>query len=292
MSLVDDNQRGSFTANKEIVSLVSGMAFSFLMGAVIDYFSEIGKIRTAFLVSGIVIFVLMVLHSLTLIFTVEKEIPQRNTKDFKTTFKELFKNKNVLCVTIVFVFYYVSTYISVPFYGTYKINELGLNLKFISAITILGSASRICVSKFWGRYADKKSFAAMIEKCFMFLALAQICVVFATPTTGKILFTLYYLLHGIAMGGINSALINLIFDYVDVEKRANSLAITQAVAGVTGFVTTLLISPVISSIQKNGLSLFGMTIYAQQLVTFIALAITGFAIIYIRKVLMKINKSN
>ena len=39
MALVEDGHRGRFTANKEIVSLVIGMAFSFSMGVVVDYFS-------------------------------------------------------------------------------------------------------------------------------------------------------------------------------------------------------------------------------------------------------------
>ena len=36
MSLVDDHKRGGFTANKEIVSLIGGMVFSFAASAVID----------------------------------------------------------------------------------------------------------------------------------------------------------------------------------------------------------------------------------------------------------------
>ena len=36
------------------------------------------------------------------------------------------------------------------------------------------------------------------------------------------------------MGGINSALINLCYDYVEEEKRADALAVSLAVAGVFG----------------------------------------------------------
>lgn len=43
MSLVEDGHRGSFTANKEIVSLISGIIFSFGMGVVIDYFLRLVK---------------------------------------------------------------------------------------------------------------------------------------------------------------------------------------------------------------------------------------------------------
>lgn len=289
MSLVEDGHRGSFTANKEIISLLSGIIFSFLMGAVSDYFAEKGQIKVAFAICGGVIFLLMILHTLTMLFTVEKEIPTK-PKTKKGGLLADLKNKNVLRVTVVFLLYNVSTYASVPFYGTYKINELGMDLKVVSAIVIGGSVTRILVSKFWGKYADNKSFAAMLEKCFIFLAAAQVCAAFAVPANGTVMFILYYAIHGVAMGGINSALVNLIFDYVEPERRANSLAITQAVSGVAGFLTTLAMSSLVSAVQEGGNQLFGITVYAQQVATVISLLFTVFAIVYTRTVLIK-NKA-
>ena len=287
MSLVEDKQRGNFTANKEIISLVSGMAFTFAMGAVVDHFSETGRIRTAFVLSAVVIFILMVLHSLTMIFAVEKEIPHSPPKKLKQQLSELLKNKSVIRVTIVFILHNISTYISTPFYSTYQIGELGLSLKFVSVIVMCGSISRISVSKFWGRYADKNNFAVMLEKCFIFSGISQIFVIFAVPAIGKIFFALYYIFHGIALGGINSALINLIFDYVPIENRADSLAVTQAIAGLVGFSTTLCISPLVSYIQNNNNSIFGFPIYAQQFVSIISLVFTITAILYTRYFFIK-----
>ena len=287
MSLVEDNKRGGFTANKEIVSLVSGMIFSFLMGALIDYFREVGRIKTAFILTAVVLFLIMVCHTLTMFFAVEKETPNLPRKNLKRTIGELVKNKNILRVSIVFILYYVSYYISIPFYGTYQINELGLSLTYVSAIVMCGSISRTFVSKFWGKYADKKSFTRMIEKCFIFLGLAELCVAFAVPGNGKVMFLLYYIFQGIAFGGISNALINLVFDYVTVEQRADSLAITQAIAGSTGFITTLLISPVVSFIQNNGNKVFGLSIYAQQFVSIIALVVSISAVFYIRFIFIK-----
>ena len=287
MSLVDDHRRGSFTANKEIVSLISGMAFSFIMGAVVDRLAETGRIRYAFVVSATVIFVLMILHTLTMVFTVEKDMPTVDKKSIGKSMVETFKNKSVLQVTAIFVIYYIANYASHPFYGTYQINELGFSLKFVSALSICGSVTRVLVSKFWGRYADKKSFAAMIEKCFLFLGVSYICVILSVPSNGKIMFALYYILHGAAMGGINSALINLVFDYVVPEKRADSLAISQAAAGLSGFLTTICISPLVSTIQKNNNMIFGFHIYAQQAITVISFIGVIFAIIYIRAVIMR-----
>ena len=153
-----------------------------------------------------------------------------------------------------------------------------------------GSISRVLVSKFWGRYADKKSFAAMMEKCLIFMGIAQLFVVFASPTTGKFTFVVYYVFNGIAQGGINSALINLIYDYVHPEKRSDSLAITQAVAGIVGFLSTLCISPLVYHIQSCGISLFGVPIYAQQILSLLALLFTVFTILYNRCIIIKRKK--
>jgi hypothetical protein len=73
MSLVDDKQRGIFSANKEIISLISGIVFTFIMGRIIDYYKGTGEIRTAFLICAVCIFVVGTASLLTMIFTVETE---------------------------------------------------------------------------------------------------------------------------------------------------------------------------------------------------------------------------
>lgn len=290
MSLVENSNRGAFTANKEIISLICGMLFSFIMGALTDRFASSGKIKAAFILSAAVIFILMLLHTATLFLTVEGEADKGENGNFFTGLRELFKSKTVIKITCVFILYNVSNYASVPFYGTYQINELGLSLKTVSLLVMLGNVSRIFVSKFWGRYADRKSFAAMTERCLTVLAVSQLCALFAVPSNGKVMFALYYFFYGIAMGGINSALINLVFDYVPPEKRSDSLAVTQAVAGAVGFLTTVALSPLITYMQKNGNMIFGIHIYAQQLCTLISLLFTVIAVIYVRKIIIKIKK--
>lgn len=287
MSLVEDRNRGIFTANKEIVSLAAGMVFSFLAGTVIDRFTAAGETNTAFLVSAGVMLLLIVLHTCCMAFTVEKQMPQEPRASLGKNFRDVLSNRNLMRVTLVFVIYYIASYSSIPFYGTYQINELGFSLQFVSVLTICSSIVRILVSKFWGRYADRKSFAAMISRCLMILALAFLCAAAAVPANGKVMFALYYIFHGISMGGINSALTNLVFDYAPYEKRADSLAVCQAVAGTVGFVTTLCISPLVTYIQSSGNTLFGMPVYAQQVATVIALAFTVLTIVYVRIVLLK-----
>ena len=147
------------------------------------------------------------------------------------------------------------------------------------------------VSRFWGKYADRTSFTNMIRKCLLVLGLSYLFAACAIPTNGKIMFALYYGFHGMALGGINSALINLVFDYVSAEKRSDSLAICQAASGLAGFAATLAASPLIAYIQKNSNRLLGIPLYAQQLVSGIAFAVIVITIVYIKFVMSAGKKS-
>ena len=290
MSFVDDHHRGSFTADKEMISLISGIVFSYVMGNVIDRFNEQGRTETAFAVSALVILVLTVLHTVALLFAGDQLQTTHRKVNLVDNIKGLAGNKTILKITFVFILYYILNYASVPFYGAYCINDLGFGLKTVSVITIFGNGARILVSRFWGKYADRKSFAYMYEKSLIVLLLSFACMVFATPANGRVMYSLYVIIHGVAMGGLNSALINLIYDYVDVEKRADSLAITQAFAGLTGFLTTLAVSPFVAYVQGNDNTLFGLHIYAQQALSLLSLVLTMVTIFYVRLVVMKINK--
>lgn len=284
MSLVDDNRRGRFTANKEIVSLVIGMAFSFGMGTLVDYYRDSDRIRTAFIICAITIFILMLLHTVSMLLTPEPTValtePERSGVFYG--FRGVFKDKNILRVTVLFILWNIASYSALPFYGTYQINELGFSLQFVSVLTICSSLVRVLVSRLWGVYADRRSFARMIRLCFAVMIAGFLCAALAVPANGRIMFTLYNICHGIALGGINSALINLVFDYAAPEKRADSLALCQAVAGLSGFLATLAVSPLITLIQQNGNRLFGLPIYAQQAASIIGLLFTIIAIIYVK----------
>lgn len=286
MGVVKDGERGSFTAVKEIVSLASGMLFSFGMGKWIDTLVEKGKTREAFLVCAIVMFVLMVAHAAALFFVPADE-EQKQGYSVKAGFSTLFYNKKLRAAVMVSVLYNVAAFTIRPFLGTYEIHELGFSLAFVSLLSAVSSVSRIVISRWWGRYADRRGFAVMVEKCFLLLGGAWLCVAFASPSIGVVAMIGYGVFNGMAMGGINSAMTNLIYDYVPREQCADAIAITQAVAGVAGFLTTLLASPIVSYIQAQDDHLWGISVYAQQCLAVIALAITVIAVIFTRVALIK-----
>ena len=281
MSLVEDKRRGAFTANKEMVSLIGGMVFSFLMGYVIDNLESAGNINGAFVVCGVSIFILMLLHSATLIFSKEKPVEANEVCSVKQLLKELLTDKNLFKVILVSVLWSVVNYASTPFYGSYQIKELGFTMTFVSILSAAYAIVRTIFSRPMGKFADKYSFAKMLNICFSIALAGFIVNIFTVPANGKVLYTVYYMLYAVAMAGINSATINLIYDYVDKEKRTGALALKSTICGFAGFFTTLIVSPLVSYVQKNGNCLFGINIYAQQIVSVISAILLVVLLVYL-----------
>ena len=129
----------------------------------------------------------------------------------------------------------------------------------------------------------------MLNICFIIAMVGFAVNVFTIPSNGKIFFTAYYALYAIAMAGINSATINLIYDYVDKEKRIGALAINCTLSGFAGFFTTLCVSPLVEYIQENGNVFFGISMYAQQLVSLISVVLMVGLLVYLNLVVKKLK---
>lgn len=279
---VDASSRGRFSASMEMFSLFMGILFSYGMGAVFDHLEANGRIRTALVVMAMTITVCMLLHLLVLSF-VAKPSAQPAEKNVWQTIRSLAGSTNLRKIIGAYIAYQLVMHVAVPFYATYQLHELGFGLKTVALLTIAGNIARMLVSRFWGRYADRTSFAAMLEKCFWFLGLSFVCGALATPSNGVVMFSLYYVFHGVAMGGTNSAMTNLVFACMPEEERVGALAVCPAVGGMTGFAATLIFGAALDRMQASGgVNLFGLHIYAQQALSLVCIPLTVLAILYLR----------
>ena len=278
MSLLDDDKRGRFTAVKEIISLIMGMLFTFGTGAMIDYFEARGELRTAFILCAVTIVVLMVLHTLSMIFSVEKPMP---TPSKKASPFSILKDRDVLKLSALFSLWYIANYSTTPFLGSYQIKELGFDMTFISVMNILYSVVRSGFSFVMGAYADRKSFKSMLRLCYIFAGLGFLVNALTVPANGMILYPIFRILEAIAWAGVSSALVNLVYDYVAPERRSDAIAVTQRVSGLVGFLTTLVVGYLVNHVQQNGNSLFGIPIYAQQVCSIISTVMCAVVILYL-----------
>jgi len=288
MSFVDGHKRGVFTAKKEAVSLIIGFVFQMSMATLIDGFEARGNIRGAFIACAVVILGFSIAHTLTLVFTKDRPIPQ-NDQSLARGIRDAVTNPRIRPLLWLAVLWAIAYNISIPFYGTYTIKELGFSMSFLAVLSLLGAVARILASVFFGKYADKYSFARMLRLCYCLAGASFVFAAFARPGNGHILYTIYAILGAMSMGGINSATINLIFDHVVPEKRTLVLGMRQTVYGITGFLTSAAVTPLLQLIQGRGNRVFGLEIYAQQVLSVMAVICVILVLVYLERVVMKLR---
>lgn len=284
MGLIDDRQRGAFTAKKEIVSLLSGMAFTYAIGRMIDQMEAAGRGAQTFWACAVIVAALMLMQMACVSRIIER--PQERGSQAGglslSGLKRLLSDRGLRRIVLTFVLWHAAAGCATPFYGAYQVGELGFSMTFISALSIAYSVLRAVVSPALGRYADRHSFSRMVEMCFLVAGAGFLVNCFTVPENGRVLYTIYYCLYAVAMGGINSSITNLIFDYVKGEDRRAALALNVAAGGLAGFLATCLMSPAVSLIQRNGNALLGMRLYPAQFASAVAFVLTAILVVYVR----------
>lgn len=288
MSFVDNGERGIFTARKEAFSLVCGILFQFGMSAMIDYYEAKGNIRVSLVICALVIFLLSAGHTLSLVLAKNKVIPE-SKQPLLQQIKSVFTRKETRSLLVLSVFWAICHSVAIPFYGTYTIKELGFSMSYIAFLSLLSAVSRILASMVLGKYADKYSFAKMLRLCYCIIALGFAVAAFVRPANGHILYAVYSMLNAMAMGGINSGEINLIYDYVDPAQRTAALSVRNTIYGVTGFLTVTAVSPLLSYIQNTGNRFCGIPVYGQQVLSAIACLASFLTAFYVHAVVGKMR---
>ena len=287
MGWVADGTRGVFTANMQIVSLLSGMAFSLLMGAVCDYFRGKEQENVAFVVCAAVILVWMAVHTVLLRGVTDRPLTYENGGSILRRFGAVLREKKVRRITVLYMLWHAANYAAVSFYGTYQIKELGFSLTLVSLLTILGSFARALVSRAWGRCGDRRSFPVMVRLGFLLAAVSFGVCALAVPGRGLVPFAVYNVLYAVAVGAIEIARTNLIFDVVPEEQRSDAVALTQSLCGLAGFAATAVCSVFVSAVQKNGNTVLGLPLYAQQLMSLLAAVLSIAAAGYVHAAMIR-----
>lgn len=296
MGFVDDGSRGKFTANKEIVSLIGGMAFSFLMGWIIDHFKEIGKDETGFILAGITVFILALIHLATLVFTKDDKEKLIFENDEKPSVKNVLEftlfDKRMNKIILLDIIWHFGSGLSISFFGTYTTNdtELAFSLTAVAIITALGTLSRVFVSRYFGSFADKYGFAKMLTLSFGIGALAFLINSFSSVGIFRYFYVAYTIIYAVFMAGANSGLTNIVFDYTSVSHRSYALGVKSALGGFSGFLASLIGAKILETIQQNGNTLLGFHIYAQQVLSFLTFVVYVVNIIYIKTVIEKMKR--
>ncbi len=290
-SFVEPTKRATYSANKEIISLLSGMVFTTVIGYIIDRFEEIGSIEGGFLFIAVAIFVLNVANFICLlsIGKGEKEDVEENNKtSLKEVFDNTFKNKGFRSVVLLTILWDCARYFTIGFIGVFKTNDLLMSVFLIQIVNVIANLMRMVVSKPFGRYSDKHSFAKGFKLALYIAAGGFLINCFTTKSTWFFII-IYTILYNVCLAGTNQNSFNITYNYVDEKYITQAMAFKNCIGGICGFGSALLGAKILSVIQSNGNMIFGIHVYGQQVLSLISFALTVIGIIFIRTVIEKVE---
>ena len=121
----------------------------------------------------------------------------------------------------------------------------------------------------------------------MILCAAAFAVNVCTTPQTRLLVILYSLLYNISMAGSNQNMLSITYSYVDTKYFVQASAIKNSIGGIFGFGASLLASRLLTLIQNNGNTLFGVHVYGQQVLSAISLCCVIIAILFTHFVIRK-----
>ena len=170
--------------------------------------------------------------------------------------------------------------------GTYKTKELLLSVGLVQIINIVSCLARAVFSKPIARYSDKHSYAQGILLGMGIAAVGYLINMFTTPSLWWLVI-LHTVLYYVSCAGTSQNLINITYSYVNKKYIVQASAIKFSISGLCGFAASMLGSRILDTVQNAGNTLFGITVYGQQVLSAISLVIVLIGILFVKAVLEK-----
>lgn len=285
-SFVDPSKRGSFSAGKEMISLIVGMVFTLAVGMMIDKYEDIGDIHGGFLFIAFSGIVLSICNFVCLMLVKRNDGAVRTETSTVKAIKSVLGNGSFRNVIVLTAIWNAGLYLTLGFLGTYKIKELGMTVGTVQIINIVSSLCRVFASKPLGKYTDRRTFAKGIELAMCIAAAAFLINAFASPKT-YFLIIVFTVLYYVSTAGTNQNFLNIVYSYVPDEYFVHATAIKGCVGGIVGFLSSIVGSRILSAFQNGTVTLFGTQIYGQQFLSLVSFVLILAAILFTRFVIEK-----
>ena len=283
-SYVNPECRAEFSAIKEMVSLITGMIFTLIIGQIIDRYAAIGNIMGGFLFISVAIFVLGLCNLICLLKIKngmgDGEVIKPNETPIKDVIKHIFKNKSYRSICSFTIMWDVAKYMLIGYIGIYKTKNLLLTVGTVQIINIFSNICRFLLSKPIGKFSDKHSYAKGIELGAYIMIASFFLLIFCTEKTWWLII-IHSVLYNVSYAGTNQNFYNIMYDYVESKYFVQATAIRSAIGGLCGFLTSIIASKILSDVQANGNTFLGIPMYGQQLLAVIATVLGIISILYL-----------
>ncbi len=285
-SYVDPTRRGSYSAVKEIISLASGIVFSTVIGLIIDKYESIGNINGGFLFIAITMLVLNVCNFVSYSLIKDSIYEEKEKASFRDVIKHTFGNKKYRRVLKFGILWDCAKYFTIGFLGIYKTKDLMISVFAVQVINIAASFARMVVSRPFGKYSDRHTYAKGLELAMIIAAASFFVNIFTTRETWFFV-VIHTVLYNVSLAGINHNSLNIVYSYVDSKYIMQATAFKNCIGGMFGFGASLAAGKLVSTVQANGNVIMGMHINAQQITSAISFVLTVILVVYLKLVITK-----
>lgn len=288
-SFVEPTKRATYSAKKEMISLITGIVFTLSIGYTMDKFEAAGNVEGSFIFLSAVLLILNISNFISLVLIARDktdEEAKEETTSIRMVAKYTFQNKNFVNVIILGVIWDVGRYASVGFLGTFKTNDLLMTMGTVQVINMISNIARFFLSIPFGRFSDKTSFATGIKVALIVVAIGFGFNMFTTPKSWWCI-VVYTLCYNVGLAGLNQNMFNISYNYVPKEYFVQAMAIKNSIGGILGFVASLLAGRFMEYMQSGDNMIFGMHLYGQQILSGVSFVMMIGGAIFVHKVIEK-----
>ena len=295
-SYVHPTKRASYSATKEMISLMSGLIVTLGVGYVMGIFTnkDTQTLENGGLIfAAIAIFIFAVCDLVCLLLIKNDVKPKNEVKNqapAREVIKNTFGNKNFVSVIILTIIFHIGVYTTVGSIGAYKLDLFNnidpvRALFWIQLVNNAGVLARFAVSKPFGKYSDKHSFTKGIELGLLIGCVAFAINAFTMPSTW-FLIIVFTVLYNVYQAATSANFSNIIYSYVDEKYFVQASAIKNSIGGVCGFGASLLAAQLVKAME-GGKEILGVTVYAPQILSAISCVLFLGAFVFTKLVLEK-----
>ena len=236
--VVPDHQRASFFSRRLSYMQFVGIVLGLVLGAAIDYATanypdyELPAYSSLFVAGG--------LSGLVGVLALART-PEPPMEPIVLRVGELlrlpFRDANFRRLIVYMASWNFTINIAAPFFTVFMLEQVGLSLTWVMALTTVNQLAMAYYLRVWGRYAERYSNKAILRTCIPAMLLTLFAWTFVlTPERHAVTMLLLVLLHlvgGVALAGINLASNNIGYRLAPKQNSVaflSTLSLTNAAA--------------------------------------------------------------
>jgi MFS family permease len=166
----------------------------------------------------------------------DQDDSKHNPANIWSDLGSLLKDLNFLRFLLYFGGWAFAVNVSAPFFNLYLLDNLGLDVSWVTLYNSLSSGANLLMLLFWGKLADRLGNRSILVLVGILVALTPILWLGtgATPLSIWLWFPALHILAGGTWAAIDLCTSNMQLGVAPVSQQANYFAIAAAIAGVSG----------------------------------------------------------